>query len=117
MSATKHAIAVLSTDPRRIAAADARATRVSLPSAEYEGPPLVDAPQGPAEVESYTVMFDRDNAPERSVVYLRLPDGRRSVAHGEATPELFRLLLEVEGVGLRGRVTPGAGETPNVFAL
>ena len=116
MSATKHAIAVLSTDPRRIAAANARATRVSLPSAEYEGPALVDAPSGPARVESYTVMFDRDNQPERSVLYLRLPDGRRSVAHGEPSAELYRTLLEVEGVGLRGRVTPGAGEAPNQFA-
>ena len=116
MSATKHAIAVLSTDPRRIAAADARATRVSLPGAEYEGPALVDAPSGPARVESYTVMFDRDNRPERSVLYLRLADGRRSVAHGERSPALFRQLLEVEGVGLRGGVVPGSGEAPNVFA-
>jgi acetyl-CoA C-acetyltransferase len=117
MSATKHALAVLSNDPRRIAASDGRATRVSLPSAEYEGPALVDAPQGPAQVESYTVMFDRDNQPERSVVYLRLPDGRRSVAHGEPNAELFEILLEKEGVGLRGRVTPGAGEAPNTFSL
>src|SRR4029434_4336576 len=106
MSATKHAVAVLSNDPRRIAASDGRSTRVSLPSAEYEGPALVDAPEGPAQVESYTVMFDRDTQPERSVVYLRLPDGRRSVAHGAPTPALFQILLEKEGVGLRGRVTP-----------
>jgi acetyl-CoA C-acetyltransferase len=117
MSATKHAIAVLSNDSRRVAAADGRATRVSLPSAEYDGPPLADAPSGPARVESYTVMFDRDNRPERSVLYLRLPDGRRSVAHGEKTPELFQQLLEVEGVGLRGTVSSGAGDKPNQFKL
>jgi hypothetical protein len=62
-------------------------------------------------------MFDRDNKPERSVLYLRLPDGRRSVAHGEPSAELFRRLLEVEGVGLRGTVTPGQGESPNTFKL
>jgi acetyl-CoA C-acetyltransferase len=117
MSATKHATAVLSNDSRRIAASDGRATRLSLPPQEFEGPALVDSPSGPAQVESYTVMFDRENKPERSVLYLRLPDGRRSVAHGEPSAELFRLLLEVEGVGLRGTVSPGAGEAPNVFAL
>jgi acetyl-CoA C-acetyltransferase len=117
MSATKHALAVVSNDPRRIAASDGRATRLSLPPKEFEGPALVDSPSGPAEVESYTVMFDRDNRPERSVLYLRLPDGRRSVAHGERSAEMFRLLLEVEGVGLRGTVSPGAGESPNVFSL
>src|SRR5258706_4741424 len=96
--------------------AEGRAPGVWVTRSEYEGPPLVDAPSGPAQVESYTVMFDRDNKPERSVLYLRLPDGRRSVAHGEPGAELFRLLLEVEGVGLRGTVSPGAGEAPNVFS-
>jgi len=117
MSATKHAIAVLSTDARRVAASDGRATRVSLPPESYEGPKLVDAPQGRARVESYTVMFDRENEPERSVLYLRLDDGRRSIAHGEPSAELFRLLLEVEGVGLRGTVSAGTGDAPNVFSL
>jgi acetyl-CoA C-acetyltransferase len=117
MSATKHAIAVLSTDAKRIAASDGRATRLSLPPEEFEGPALVDAASGPAQVESYTVMFDRENKPERGILYLRLPDGRRSVAHGERSAELFRLLLEVEGVGLRGRVSAGVSEAPNVFAL
>jgi len=117
MSATKHAIAALSTDPRRIAAADGRSSVVTLPKAELEGPALVDSPDGPAAIESYTVTFDRDNHPEKSMIYLRLPDGRRSVANGEKSDALHRLLLEVEGVGVRGRVTAGRDKAPNVFAL
>ena len=116
MSATKHAAAVLSNDPERIAASSSRASRESLPPEQFEGPQLVDSPSGAAQVESYTVMFDRENQPERSVLYLRLPDGRRSVAHGVPNAALFRTLLEVEGVGLRGTVSAGAGESPNVFA-
>jgi len=116
MSATKHAIAVLSTDRARIEAADHRASKVELPKDRFEGPALVDAPEGPAEIESYTVRFDRDGRPEQSMIYLRLPDGRRSVAVGEQSDALFRLLLEVEGVGVRGRVTPGVANAPNVFA-
>jgi acetyl-CoA C-acetyltransferase len=115
MSATKHASAVLSTDAKRIAASQGTATRESLPPEQFEGPKLVDAPNGPAQVESYTVWFDRDNKPERNVVYLRLPDGRRSVANGVTTDAFFRQLLEVEGVGVKGTVTPGAGEAPNIF--
>ena len=71
----------------------------------------------PPEIESYTVTFDRDNKPERSILYLRLrrrPSQRRA---GRASEELFRLLLEVEGVGLRGQVSPGSGAAPNTFAL
>ena len=117
MSATKHAIAALSTDPGRIAAADGRSSTLTLPKAEYEGPALVDAPDGLAEIESYTVTFDRENRPEKSMLYLRLPDGRRSVANGEKSDALYRLLLEVEGVGVRGRVTAGRDGTPNSFAL
>jgi acetyl-CoA C-acetyltransferase len=117
MSATKHAIAALSTDAARIAAADHRATPLTLPKDRYEGPALVDAPEGAVEIESYTVLFDRENKPEQSILYLRLPDGRRSLALGEKSDALFRLLLEVEGVGVRGRVTPGRDKAPNRFAL
>jgi acetyl-CoA C-acetyltransferase len=116
MSSTKHAAAVLSNDPKRIAASSGRATRESLPPEQFEGPQLVDSPSGAAQVESYTVMFDRENQPGRSVLYLRLGDGRRSVAHGVPNAELLRTLLEVEGVGLRGTVSAGAGESANVFA-
>ena len=51
------------------------------------------------------------------MLYLRLPDGRRSVANGDKSEALFRLLVEVEGVGVLGVVTPGAGKEPNVFRL
>jgi len=117
MSATKHAIAVLSTDAMRSSAADGRASKLTLPTDQLEGPALVDAPDGAAQIESYTVTFDRDNRPEKSMLYLRLPDGRRSLANGEKSEALFRLLLEVEGVGVRGRVTPGRDGAPNSFAL
>ena len=62
-------------------------------------------------------MFDRDNQPERSVAVSapsRRPAQRRA---RRADAGLFQILLEKEGVGLRGRVTPGQGEAPNVFAL
>jgi len=117
MSATKHAMAALSTDARRVAASDGRSSVLTLPKDQYGGPALVDAPEGPAEIESYTVTFDRDNQPEKSMLYLRLPDGRRSVANGEKSDAVFRLLLVVEGVGVRGVVTPGAGKEPNVLRL
>ncbi len=117
MSATKHAIAVLSTNPERRAAAEGLASKLTLPNDRFQGPALVDAPEGPAEIESYTVRFDRENRPEQSMLYLRLPDGRRSLANGEKSEALYRLLLEVEGVGVRGRVTPGRENAPNVFSL
>lgn len=118
MTATKHAVCVLSTDPELAAAAEGTAAKVAPPEALTHGPELVDAPDGPAEVETYTVEYDRAGDPVRTVVVLALPDGRRSVANGEATPAEVAALTEAEGVGRRGTVTPGAaGGEPNRFVL
>ena len=48
---------------------------------------------------------------------MRLDDGRRSVAHGETNPEAFARLIEHEGVGLRGELSPGGRDKPNLFRL
>jgi acetyl-CoA C-acetyltransferase len=117
MTATKHAIVALSTDPARVAASDGGVSEIELPVELRDGPALVERPEGPAVIESYTVAFDRSNQPERSIVLLRLEDGRRALANGRHTPEELRALTGSEGVGLRGRVTPGAADAPNVFAL
>jgi acetyl-CoA C-acetyltransferase len=117
MSGSKHAACVLSNDPARIAAADGQADRVRLPAEEMEGPAIVDAPEGLGRIETYTVAFDRENQPQVSRLMVRMDDGRRTVAHGEAKPTAFAALLEQEGVGLRGRVHPGRNEEPNVFEL
>jgi acetyl-CoA C-acetyltransferase len=115
MTATKHAICALSNDPQRVAASDGRANAVELPPELKNGPPLVDRPRGRAVVESYTVMFDRRNLPERSIFLLRLEDGRRTLANGTTAPGALAHIMEREGVGLRGDVTPGEGDKPNLF--
>jgi hypothetical protein len=117
MSGSKHAACVLSSDSARIAAADGQSHRITLPKEELTGPELVDAPEGLGRIETYTVAFDRENEPEESRLIIRMDDGRRTVAHGEAKPNAFAALVEQEGVGLRGRVRPGRGEEPNLFEL
>ena len=72
MTATKHAVCVLSTDPERSAHADAGTSRVELPPERRTGPELVDAPDGPGRIETYTVFFDRENRPESSAIVIRL---------------------------------------------
>jgi acetyl-CoA C-acetyltransferase len=115
MTATKHAVCALSNDPERVVASDGRASAVELPPELKNGPPLVERPRGRAVVESYTVLFDRANRPERSIFLLRLADGRRTLANGTRAPAALARILEREGVGLTGAVTPGEGEAPNEF--
>jgi acetyl-CoA C-acetyltransferase len=117
MTATKHAVCALSNDPRRVAAADGRATAVELAPELVNGPPLVDRPAGRARVESYTVLFDRANRPERSIFLLRLADGRRTLANGSTAPAALARILEHEGVGLSGEVCAGEGDAPNRFTF
>jgi len=117
MSGSKHAACTLSNDPARIAAASGRASQVHPPAAELVGPEVVEKPEGPARIETYTVAFDRQSQPVTSRLIVRLDDGRRSVAHGEVRPEAFERLIEQEGVGLRGHLTPGRGDDPNLFEL
>jgi acetyl-CoA C-acetyltransferase len=117
MTATKHAIVALSTDPTRVAASDGGVTEVELPKDLRDGPEIVDRPSGKARVESYTVAFGRTSAPEKTMYLLRLEDGRRALANGRHTAEEFRTLTESEGVGRTGSVVAGEGDQPNVFTL
>ncbi len=43
-------------------------------------PELVDGYEGPAEIETYTVIYDREAQPKFGVVLARTPDGRRAIA-------------------------------------
>jgi acetyl-CoA C-acetyltransferase len=117
MTATKHAVSVLSSDPVRLAAATGRATGdVPVPDRVRRGPPLSATPAaGPATVETYTVEYGRDGQPVRTILVLKLPDGHRTVANGDLAE--VRTLVTEEAVGRRGRVTPGPDGGPNRFTL
>ncbi|HVF74406.1 MAG TPA: acetyl-CoA acetyltransferase [Acidimicrobiales bacterium] len=69
---TKHAVGIYSTTPppdgfRHMVLGDDMPSREA--AASYEGD---------VEIETYTVMFDREGSPETGLYALRLPDGRRA---------------------------------------
>jgi acetyl-CoA C-acetyltransferase len=107
---TKHHALVLGRRPGPFATypADERAPR----QAELDrrpAPDLVAAPTGPATVETSTVVYDRDGAPERGIVIGRLGDGRRFVANIPGVAEQLDRLVDpdVQPVGLTGTAGPG----------
>jgi acetyl-CoA C-acetyltransferase len=56
---------------------------------------------GPVNVETYTVAFDREGAPERGILACRTADGSR--AWGNVTePDTLALLCAEEGIGRTG---------------
>ena len=73
---TKHAIGIYSTEPPaagfRWADAQAEADASTSPR------DVVEEYDGPVDVETWTVMHDRDGDPENGLVAVLLPDGRRA---------------------------------------
>jgi acetyl-CoA C-acetyltransferase len=123
MTATKHAYNVLSSDRSKWAAADGLAHKITLADADRTGPELVDEVSSSGVIETYTVEHDRTGAAVRTIIVVRLDDGRRTVGNGTCTDEEVRVLMTSEGVGRRVTVTAGrvsedpAASTPNLVEL
>lgn len=69
-------------------------------------PPLLEEAEGPATVETYTVVFGRDGEPEEGIVVGRVgsDDGPRFLANTGADRELLWAMCRHEMVGQRGHV-------------
>lgn len=79
-------------------------------------PALAERPDGPATIETYTVIHDRSGGPERGIVIGRLDDGSRFLALMDGERAALEDLESREGVGRPGRVRPGDGGV-NLFVL
>lgn len=99
---TKHAFGVYSTEPPpagRFRHAEPQEEVDALPSRE-----LAEDHEGSVEIETYTVMHDREGQPERGLLACLTGDGRR--AWGVTTdPSAMRTLIDEEMVGARARLT------------
>ncbi len=101
---TKHAFGVYSTEP------PAAGFRHEYTQDEIDALPrrevaTDDEAAGPADIEAYTVMFDREGSPEQALASCLLGDGRRAWAtSGES--DVTTALLDGEWVG--GRVVVSA---------
>jgi acetyl-CoA C-acetyltransferase len=101
---TKHALGVYSTTPPptgwgRAGGAALQAEVDAMPS-----PPIVEEPSGRATIETYTVAHDREGAPERGLVFGRLPGGGRFLAVLPRDREVLAAMERDEQVGRAGTV-------------
>jgi acetyl-CoA C-acetyltransferase len=97
--ATKHSFGVYSTEPPRtpFRHAEPQDEIDALPQRSLASP---SEAAGAATIEAYTVMFDRDGRPERSIASCLLDDGRR--AWGASTSsDVTAAMCEGEWVGRR----------------
>ncbi|HXA39515.1 MAG TPA: acetyl-CoA acetyltransferase [Phenylobacterium sp.] len=77
-------------------------------------PVVTEAPQGPARIETYTVVHRREG-PFMGIVIGRDEAGRRFAAYTPNDPATLAGLEQGEQVGRTGRATPGADGQPNLF--
>ncbi|MEX2293398.1 MAG: acetyl-CoA acetyltransferase [Acidimicrobiales bacterium] len=99
---TKHAFGVYGTTP------PAGPFRHAEPQAEIDALPsreLCEDPDGQADIEAWTVMFDREGAPETGILVGLLADGRR--AWGVTTePGAVKAMVTEELAGRRAALRP-----------
>jgi acetyl-CoA C-acetyltransferase len=109
---TKHAIGVYSTEaPDRDWRRDVGEIQRAVDADPH--PEVAVAADGPATVETYTVMHDREGAPALGIVIGRLDDGRRFIANTPADRALLEDMERREVIGVAGRVASGGDEGVN----
>lgn len=80
-------------------------------------PSVNEQPNGKATIETYTVLHDRDGAPETGIVIGRLQDGSRFWANTPADAALLAAMESEEFIGRPGKVRHDATTTLNVFEV
>lgn len=108
---TKHSAGIYSTDPPK---QDWQRTDPKVDQEVIDAgpkPAFTMTPDGDATVETYTVLFDRDGAPERGIIIGRLPDGARFIANAPPDRRTLESMTKHELIGTKGTVRatdPGA---------
>jgi acetyl-CoA C-acetyltransferase len=111
---TKHAAGVYSSAPpeREWRRADPKIDQRAIDAQPH--PPFTTMPGGDATVETYTVVFDHDGAPELGIVVGRTPDGARFLANTPSDRRTLESMTKHEMVGAKGRVAQ-AEDGRNIF--
>ncbi len=101
---TKHALGIYAGRPpaRGWRRAGGEALQAAVDA--FPHPAIAEEADGPATIETYTIVHGRDGGPERAPVIGRLADGRRFLAVIRGDGALLEALEQEELVGRCGRV-------------
>src|SRR5262245_114563 len=100
---TKQSAAIYSTEPPAKPFAPKDPSLYQHEIDTDKGPPVTENANGPASVETYTVMHDR-KGPSYAILFGRLGDGHRFIANTPEDAGLLREMVERDMIGAGGRV-------------
>lgn len=111
---TKHSAAVCSTRSPKDNAAATADTRLCQREVDQRPKHEINpTPTGRATVETYTVIYDRDNKPGKGVVIGKEEHGKRFAAFTPSDPSLFSVMIREDFCGTTGTVV--SRDKVNVF--
>ncbi len=100
---TKHAMGIYSARPC------SNGTRIGNPQDEVDAHgrrDLAPGHEGRATVESYTVIYGRDGAPQRAILACHVPDGRRTWAYS-SEQSICEAMTATDPIGCPVEIGPG----------
>ena len=72
-------------------------------------PNFTEKPQGRAEVETYTVLYDHQNKPRKGIIIGRLEDQTRFVANTPHDEAIYQSMSNTQTIGCSGKVSANNG--------
>ena len=101
---TKHAFGIYSATPPKTDFNQAEFGSQDIVDVNTTGIQLNEGLYGPAKIETYTVLFDKSNQPQKAIIVARDDNNNRCLANTDEAPEIFERLLANEAVGRRGEL-------------
>ena len=112
---TKHSLGIYSTSPVSGAWRRTDPKDYQQQILDQHGPDFVEQAEGAGRIETFTVVFDKNNEPEKAIIIGRLQTGQRFLATTDNQPGTLQALLNEEVIGRSGKVSRARNK--NVFEL
>jgi len=113
----KYAAGIYSARPGATDLTEGDVEDLANPGAGDAPVPRVERPSGHGTVETYTVIWSRDQTPERGLIYGRTDDGLRFVANSNTDQETFDRLTSTNQVGMRVSLSADVSAGTNVASF
>lgn len=111
----KYAAGIYSATPGTADLREADLTDTAQPDAGAPPVPMVSAPVGEGVLDTYTIIYNREQQPACSLFYGHTPEGLRFVANGVPDPEVYAALSASNQIGRRLRLRARDGRNEAAF--